>query len=356
MPDRPARTHVFIIDGTLSSLDDGDETNAGLLYKLLSETGPIARQTVGYNPGVQADGWMKWIHIAAGSGINYSIMEGYAALASRYEPGDDIMIFGFSRGAYAARSLAGFIGRIGLIRKERATERRIHRAFRYYESAKVSDPARAFTTKYCHPEAPIKVLGVWDTVKALGLPYPILNRLAPMATEFHDHMLSPNTQNAFQALAIDENRTSYAPLPWRIPPNSKAHVEQAWFPGAHPDIGGHIMSSPTSRTLSNIPFVWMLEKAEACGLILPHGWRDEFPLNAAAKMHGPYRGSAKLFIARGPRTVGACDSEYIHASVRARQDKLPKYKPRADVSRLQTESEKQSLGQVPEGPQEPAIS
>ena len=253
MPDRPARTHVFIIDGTLSSLTDGDETNAGLLYKLLTDDGPSARQTVGYNAGVQAAGLMKWIHVAAGSGINHSILEGYATLASRYEPGDSIMIFGYSRGAYAARSLAGFIGRIGLIKRDLATERRIHRAFRYYEAKTVSDSARAFAQRYCHEDAPIKVLGVWDTVKALGLPYPILNRLAPMATEFHDHLLSPTTQNAFHALAIDENRSSYEPLPWKTNSSDNTVVEQAWFPGAHADIGGHISKVHKSKTEKSKP-------------------------------------------------------------------------------------------------------
>lgn len=354
MDQRPARTHVFIIDGTLSSLTDGDETNAGLLYKLLTENGPSARQTVGYNPGVQADGIMKWIHIAAGSGINLSILQGYAMLASRYEPGDDIMIFGYSRGAYAARSLAGFIGRIGLLRKRHATERRIQRAFRYYEASTISDAARAFSAKFCHTDAPIKVLGVWDTVKALGLPYPIINRLAPMATEFHNHLLSPTTQNAFHAMAIDENRRSYEPLPWQVDDNGNNHVEQAWFPGAHADVGGHVVKAYKARFLSNIPLVWMLDRAEGCGLILPDGWRDEFPQDPAAPMVGPYRGSARLFIDRGPREVGKCSSEYVHSSVWQRQEARPRYRPRAIIP-AKIESQRQSQAPIPPGPQEPAM-
>lgn len=356
MPERPERTHVFIIDGTLSTLEDGQETNAGLLYKLLTENGPTARTTVGYDPGVQAQGLMKWVHIAAGSGINLSILDGYAALASRYEPGDNLMLFGFSRGAYAARSLAGFIGRIGLLRRELATERRIQRAFRLYEAAEVGDAARAFTAKYCHDQAPINVLGVWDTVKALGLPYPLLNRLAPMATEFHDHLLSPSTENAFHAIAIDENRTSYECLPWKTDPGSTANVEQAWFPGAHGDIGGHINTSYKSRTLSNIPLVWMLERAQSCGLELPDGWQEEFPCDPAAPMQGPYRRSARLFIDRKPRVVGNCSSEYMHESVRQRQQNLPRYKPRAIINIRQTKSQSEPSEPIPEAQPEPAMS
>lgn len=356
MHERPPRTHVFIIDGTLSSLEEGEESNAGLLYKLLSESGPTARQTVGYNAGVQADGFMKWVHIAAGTGINISILEGYSALASRYEPGDNIMLFGFSRGAYAVRSLAGFIGRVGLIRREQATERRIHRAFRYYESDPTNAPARAFADTYCHDTAPIQVLGVWDTVRALGLPYPILNRLAPMATEFHDHHLSPSTRNAFHALAIDENRASYAPLPWTMQPGAPNHVEQAWFPGAHADVGGHVSKFGKCRPLSNIPLVWMLDRAQSCGLELPEDWRDRFPCDPGAPMHGPYRGSARMFVDRKPREVGLCASEYIHESVRQRQQLLPRYRPRAIIKGPQTTEQMQSSEAPPDSRQSPAMS
>ena len=118
------RTHVFIIDGTLSRLDEGRESNAGLLYKLLTER-RRADQTVGYDPGIQGEGLRKWVDVASGATINLSIEHGYAALASRYAPGDRIMLFGYSRGAYAARSLAGFIGAVGLLRKRHATQRRL---------------------------------------------------------------------------------------------------------------------------------------------------------------------------------------------------------------------------------------
>ncbi len=328
-PARPSRRHIYIIDGTLSRIEDGDETNAGLLYKLLSEGGAQAQQTVGYHPGVQAEGLLKWLNIAAGIGINRSIMAGYATLSSRYRPGDSIMLFGYSRGAYAVRSLAGLIGRIGMLRAEEATERRVARVFRYYEATKTSPAAKDFCDAYCHSNVNIEVLGVWDTVKALGLPYPILNRLAPMATEFHDHSLLNNTRNAFQALALDENRTSYAPLPWRIKKNYKGHVEQMWFAGAHADVGGQVWQRPQSRGLSNIPLIWMLERAEACGLKLPDGWRDEFPQNPLAPMYGAYRGKGKLFIGRAPRTVGLCSSEDVHHTVHERISRKRRYKPRA---------------------------
>ena len=331
-PVRPPAIHVFVVDGTLSRLDEGEETNAGLLYKLLRDLGPQRDQTVTYHPGVQAEGLKKWVNVAAGMGINQSILEGYATLASRYRPGDAIMLFGFSRGAYAVRSLAGLINRVGLIRKDAATERRIYRAFRHYEAREMSAAAKDFSRIYCHENVPIRVLGVWDTVKALGLPYPILNRLAPMATEFHDHTLGNNVENAFQALALDENRTSYEPLPWRVDREWSGHVEQMWFPGAHPDVGGHVHHRPKARFLSNIPFRWILENAEKCGLRLPENWQEEFPENAAAPMAGAYSGVARLFIFRAPRVPFACSSESLHPSAIERRAALPRYKPRARIT------------------------
>ena len=322
------RTHVFIIDGTLSRLDEGRESNAGLLYKLLTED-RRADQTVGYDPGIQGEGWRKWIDVASGYTINQSIESGYAALASRYNPGDRIMLFGYSRGAYAARSLAGFIGTIGLLRKRHATQRRVHRAFRYYEAPVMSAAAHAFSTAYCHRDVPVEMIGVWDTVRALGLPYPVLTRLAPMATEFHDHRLGGHIRNAFQALALDETRTAYAPLPWKHQPGWPGHLEQCWFAGAHSDVGGQVNARPKARPLTNIPLIWMLERAEACGLRLPPDWRDRFPDDPLAPMVGDRRGRARFFLFRAARVAGACGSETEHATVALRKEGLRRYCPRA---------------------------
>ncbi len=327
MPKRPRRTHVFIIDGTLSTLEEGKETNAGLLYKLLRESGAQVSQTVGYNAGVQAEGWRKWLHVAMGTGINHSIVEGYGTLCSRYEPGDKIMLFGYSRGAYAVRSLAGLIDRMGLLHRRHATERRILRAFRYYEADDESVQSRKFTSKFCHRDVEIEVLGIWDCVKALGLPYPILSYLAPMATEFHNDALGDHVRNGYHAVAIDETRVAYSPRLWQRDPQWDGHLEQVWFPGTHSDIGGHVWTRPQARGLSNIPLVWMLRKAQAHGLVLPEGWASEFPINIEAPSIGRYDGTSKLFIHRRARVVGACSSESLHPSVTQRQTAKPRYRP-----------------------------
>ncbi len=328
---RGPRTLVYISDGTLSSLAEGRESNAGLLWKLLREVGRNSTQMGDYDPGVQGRGFRRWLNAATGQGITDSVRSGYAFIASRYRPGDRIMLFGYSRGAYAMRSLAGLIDQVGLLQAEHATERRIARAFRFYEAGLDSEAQRAFAVRFCHEETLIDFLGVWDTVKALGLPYPILSRLAPMATEFHNHHLGPHILRAAQALALDEDRTAFKPVLWRLKPGWEGQLEQCWFPGAHADVGGQIDSLPAARALSNLSLVWMLERAEQAGLVLPDGWRARFPGDPAAPAVGPRRGIGRFFVLRRPRRVGTALNESLHAGVGARMTTLPGYRPRAAV-------------------------
>ena len=95
------RNHIVIIDGTQSRMEDGHETNAGLLYKLLQETHDAKKQTLWYHPGIQGHGLWNWVTIASGWGINQTIRDVFSHLSSRYRPGDKIYLFGYSRGAYA---------------------------------------------------------------------------------------------------------------------------------------------------------------------------------------------------------------------------------------------------------------
>ncbi len=323
------RDLIYIIDGTLSVLDEGLETNAGLLFKLLAEHAPSRTRQLAYHPGVQGEGSRRWLRAAVGLGVNDAILHGYGFLASRYTPGDRIFLFGFSRGAYAVRSLAGLIDQVGLLQPENATERNIARAFRYYEKSRPSPVAEAFRVENCHDEVFIDMIGVWDTVKALGLPYPILSRFSPMATEFHNHRLGPHIRNGFQALALDETRTAFSPVLWRSAPGWRGALRQAWFAGSHGDVGG----DPDSRPLSNIPLVWMIEQAEKCGMRTPDGWRDRYPTDPLGAPIGRWKGFAPLYLFRKPRRAPASHGCFLHPSVRERMDALPTYTPRAKIDR-----------------------
>ena len=130
------------------------------------------------------------------------------------------------------------------------------------------------------------MVGVWDTVKALGIPFPLLWRLAPKPTDFHNHALGDATRNGFQALALDETRTAFRPILWDTRPGWPGRLEQAWFRGAHGDVGGQIGDFQAARPLANIPLVWMLDNAERCGLPLPPDWRSRIPCDAAAPSLG----------------------------------------------------------------------
>jgi uncharacterized protein (DUF2235 family) len=324
-----SRTHIFIADGTLSTLDEGTETNAGILYKLLKENGFLQSQTVAYHAGIQGRAFNKWLRAAVGLGINDTIREGYSALSSRYAEGDRIMLFGYSRGAYAVRSLAGLIDRIGLLKPEFATEDRVMKAFDFYESGRPTPRMIAFRRRYCIRDVPIELIGVWDTVKALGLPYPVLSWLAPMATEFHNDALGKHIRNGFHAIALDEDRQAFRPVRGRPAPDWPGRLEQVWFPGGHADVGGQVDGWPAARPLANIPLIWMLERAEECGLLLPEGWRSRFPADPAAPMVGARAGIGKLFLIRHPRRVTSANGEHLHRSVRQRINVLKDYAPAA---------------------------
>jgi len=309
--------HVIILDGTLSSLEPGAETNAGLTFHLLRGAGRTMRRSVYYEPGLQWEGWRHAHELAQGRGLNRQIRRAYGYLASHYLPGDRIFLFGYSRGAYAVRSLAGVIDRVGLLTRDAATERNVRLAWRHYTRDPSRPAALAFAARFCHPQTQITMIGVWDTVKALGLRLPMLWMLTEGRNAFHNHQLGPSVQHGFHALALHETRDAFEPVLWECPPDVdgagwQGNVQQVWFRGAHGDIGGQLGGKVAARPLSNIPLVWMLERAESCGLILPSGWSAAFPCDPAAPMVGTMRGWGACFLLRHRRKIGRDRSESLH--------------------------------------------
>lgn len=306
--------HVVILDGTMSSLRPGRETNAGLAYKLLCEIGQSQNLTVYYEAGLQWRDWASTWDVMTGKGINRQIKRAYGVLASRYRRGDRIMLIGYSRGAYAVRSLAGVIDRVGLLRHDMATVRHVRQAYRHYQAG--GGPVAAeFAHVFCHPEVTIDAIGVWDTVKALGVRLPLVAERSGRTHEFHNHHLGHHVKNGFQALGLDETRVTYAPVMWETAPDWQGQLEQVWFRGNHGDVGGQVGGWSQARPLANIPLVWMLERLAGCGLNLPAGWQMRFIVDAGAPSSGTWNGWAMLFLHRRARAMGRDVSERLHQSV-----------------------------------------
>lgn len=311
---RGAQDLVIMIDGTLSTLQPDKVTNVGQIYHLLGCLPARDRPMLYYEEGMQWDHWNEVWQVINGVGINRQIQRAYGWLASRYRPGDRIFLIGYSRGAFAVRSLAGVIDRLGLLKARAATERNIRDLYRHYRDGPESKAAQRFARRFCYSETPIEMVGVFDTVKALGLRLPVAWRLTEPRHAFHSPELSHNVNHGFHALALNETRLAFAPVLWKEPEGWQGRVEQMWFRGTHGDVGGQLAGFDSARPLSNVPLVWMLERMNEVGVQLPDGWRERFECDPDAPSSGNWGGWGKLFLLRSRRNVGRNRTEHLHPS------------------------------------------
>nr|WP_237072507.1 DUF2235 domain-containing protein [Pseudaestuariivita rosea] len=316
-------THVIILDGTLSSLSEGHETNVGLAYKLLKRQLPNRFLSIYYEAGLQWYDVKSGFEALTGKGIDTQIKRAYGVLASNYRPGDRIFLIGYSRGAFAVRSLAGMIERVGLVRPEFATVRHIRQAYRHYRRSTITPASASFTRAHCYPNTPIAAIGAWDTVKALGLNFPILRNLGQQKHQFHNHRLGNNVECGFQALAMNETRQVFEPVMWERCGRFGPKITQMWFDGVHGDIGGQVGHFQAARPRSNISFVWVMEQLQNSGLPLPLNWQDEFPQDITAPSVGTFRRGGMIMIRRRDRIVGRYPTEQLHPTVQHISDVEP---------------------------------
>lgn len=234
---------------------------------------------VGTGPGLN-----RLLGGVAGEGLDLNVRQGYKFLSRYYNSQTEIFIIGFSRGAYTARSLVGYVAVAGLLKRDLCTPEMEEKAWRYYLATPNDRLPRLGKElkKNVHPPGDVRIacLGVFDTVGALGILGGVLRRFTPRKYEFHDVQLSPIVKVNLQALAIDEHRAQFEPSIWRLgthrTPNSI--TEQIWFSGVHADIGGGYLKRSDrigglTRALDDVPLDWMIKRITY--------YYPDFPINVS---------------------------------------------------------------------------
>ena len=244
------------------------DTNVRKIYSALTND---QSQLKYYDSGVGTDG-TPLDHLsggAMGDGLFQKVRDCYQFLSDVHDPGDRIFVFGFSRGAYTARSTTGMIAGFGVpeINLDNMTVRRIFDAYREPDAAKKAALKASLKEAYEMQDVTVQMIGVWDTVGALGIPGIFFNLLNQKKYGFLDTTLHPCVNHAYHAVSIDEHRAQFKPTLWTngdgsFRPND-AQVEQVWFPGAHSDVGGGYQQCE----LAEIALSWMMHKASENGLL-----------------------------------------------------------------------------------------
>jgi uncharacterized protein (DUF2235 family) len=282
---------VVLIDGTWNKEGTGADTNVAKLdsgKKVITKafisanaTGGVA-QHVYYHDGVGSDGDLtqRLLGGAIGFGLKKIIQDAYQFVVSDYAAGDEVYIFGFSRGAYAARALAGLMGASGIQRQKNDSVFEI--AWAHYRVAPSvrQEPQTASATdrktlenynslaqrRAFHDSRAIKCVAVWETVGSYGIPAGIglaaLARYFTLVTlGFHDTSFGEHIDVGLHAVAVDEHRRPFVPTFWTIERGQqpRGHVEQTWFAGAHCNVGGGYPESG----LSDQALIWMIARVQA---------------------------------------------------------------------------------------------
>lgn len=327
---------IVCSDGTGNSATKGRGTNVFKLFEAVDLNGhrtdpSLVPQIAFYDDGVGTDGILplRLLGGAMGLGLARNVRQLYRQLARVYDPGDRIFLFGFSRGAFTVRTLAGMITTCGLVNGTKLASTHdlrhaVSGAYRAYRAGYdslltglvgrlVRRPDRPtatarLRTKYpVHDPVTLAFIGVWDTVDAVGMPFAIgevFNR-AIYQFKFPTQLLSDRVERACQALSIDDDRKSFEPVLWdesNEPDGPAARIEQVWFAGAHSNVGGGY----PKQGMSLVALDWMLRHAADSGLRL-QGIDLEIIRGHATvddKLYDPRAGFG-LFYRWAPRDIAA---------------------------------------------------
>jgi uncharacterized protein (DUF2235 family) len=343
------RTHqskniILCSDGTGNRAGKHRGTNVWKLYRAVDRHGHKndpdgVEQITFYDDGV-GSGDFRLVKIMGGIfgwGLSRSVRELYTFLVSNYAPGDRVYLFGFSRGAYTVRALAGLICACGVLDRKKCTSNQmlkdqVKKALKVYrENNEKPQAAQLFREEWGifddelapNGRVNIKLIGVWDTVDAVGMPFDELrdwlSKFKILRYRFPNHELHEWVENGFHAVSIDDERHSFHPIMWSE--NNKTahqHIEQVWFSGAHSNVGGGY----PSNELSSIPLDWMMGKAQQQGLRFTSANRFEIrnDANIYGKLYDSRAGLA-AFYRYSPRNIPKIGEEHgikvprIHVSV-----------------------------------------
>jgi uncharacterized protein (DUF2235 family) len=290
---------VICCDGTNNQFN-GDLTNVIRLYQVARKT---SDQVVFYDPGVGTipdpfartqlkKRWSLIKGLAFGTGFDENVFDAYRYLMNVYEAGDEVFMFGFSRGAFTVRVLAGMLHAVGLLNK--GSENLLPYAWIYYRN--INEPKGAQVCadwkRDMSRECKITFLGVWDTVSSVGMYN--FNQKYPFSYD------NPSVGQVRHAVSLDERRAGFrsnifkddaTPLP-----NKRARVMNVWFAGVHSDIGGGYPWEESA--LAMVPFRWMVREAAAAGLDIDGDQLTKLlkgcPPNALGQIHESLKGAWHL--------------------------------------------------------------
>jgi len=294
---------VFCFDGSWNRLDTPNPTNVLLTAEsVLPQSDDNVVQSTFYDEGVGSEEGEAIAGGVFGAGLVKNLGDGYRFLIFNHSPGDEIYVFGFSRGAYTARSFAGLLSTCGVLHRQQA--HRANQAVELYKRRSRTEAFREEAARFrseCSPHIcvsqqedewraehvaghrpgtlpllKVKYLGVWDTVGSLGIPrYIVMANTINRMHQFHDVSLSPMVEQARHAVAIDEHRIDFEPTLWENlrelnlsrgadPESAEAPYQQMWFPGGHGSVGG----GGDRRGLSDPALEWIWDGARQAGLEL----------------------------------------------------------------------------------------
>ncbi len=327
MANAEGKNIALFSDGTGNTGTGWSGSNVWKTFNMVErrdhETNPsLARQIAIYDQGVGTSKLKvsKMLGNAFGYGLSQNIRDLYFELCKCWAPGDKIFIFGFSRGAFTARSLAGMISDIGVIEGTKVKnsadlETLVKDAYKVYRSNSWVSRRAGLAQKVEKAggrllETDIHFVGVWDSVDAIGVPVDelrdVIYWIARRFLRAHNMHLTDKMKNVYQALAIDDDRKSFSPDVYKEPaPEEKERkgikVEQVWFAGAHSNVGGGY----PRHGLSHVALDWMLAKAEGCELRFDAEEREDVcrEMDVHSTLYDSRSGPAAYY-RYGPRNIG----------------------------------------------------